>query len=303
MSHHVPDNFGGILKPFSEYKNAAIAILPVPFDKTSTWGKGADKGPAALIAASQNVELYDIETDSEVYRRGICTDKPVRAATPDALVKATRQRALSLLADGKFIVALGGEHSIAIGVIQAQADKFRSLSVLHLDAHSDRRDRYEGSRFNHACVMARAQELTGGNVVSVGIRSLDRAEKTNIDPRRMFYAHQIRNSRDWIARALKQLTDEVYVSLDLDVFDSGIMPSTGTPEPGGLDWYQVNDLLREVCACKNVVGCDVVELCPSPHNKAPDFLAARLVFKILSYKFRQPKNFSPPRHKGHEGLE
>lgn len=285
MSHHVPDNFGGIPKPFSEYQDAAIAVMPVPFDKTSTWGKGADKGPAALIAASQIVEWYDIETGTEVYRRGIATLKPVTASTPEAMVRAVGKKTAALLNDGKFVVTLGGEHSVSVGVIEAHAEKYTNLSVLHLDAHSDRRDRYQGSRYNHACVMARAQEAAGGRVVSAGIRSMDAGEKSNIDPANMFYAHQLRHDPEWVFKAVRRLTDDVYISLDLDVFDPGIMPSTGTPEPGGLDWYQVTDLLREVCARRNVVGFDVVELCPNKFNRAPDFLAARLVFKILSYKF------------------
>ena len=286
MKEQIPNNFGGLPAKDCAYATARIAILPVPFDQTSTYGKGADKGPAALIAASQQVELYDIETGREPHRNGIATLRPLRAATPEALVKATHKRAAALLDDGKFVVTLGGEHSVSVGVIAAHAEKFPKLSVLHLDAHSDRRDRYHGSRYNHACVMARAQELTGGNVVSAGIRSLDRTALPSIEPRRMFYAHQLRHDPEWIFKAIRLLTDDVYISLDLDVFDSGIMPSTGTPVPGGLDWYQVCDLLRETCARKNVVGCDVVELCPNKNDRAPDFLAAKLVFKILSYKFK-----------------
>ncbi|HTY08064.1 MAG TPA: agmatinase, partial [Candidatus Edwardsbacteria bacterium] len=282
----IPNNFGGLPRENSDPRTAKIAVLPVPFDKTSTYGKGADKGPQALIAASQQVELYDIETGIEVHRHGIATLAPVRAATPEALVRATHRAVAGLLQRGRFVVTLGGEHSVSVGPIQAHAERFPGLSVLHLDAHSDRRDRYHGSRYNHACVMARAQELTGGSVVSVGIRSMDSSELPSTDPAKMFYAHQLRNDREWVFRAIRQLRDDVYITVDLDVFDSGIMPSTGTPEPGGLDWYQVCDLLRETCARKNVVGCDVVELCPSKHDRAPDFLAAKLVFKMLSYKFK-----------------
>lgn len=286
MSHRVPNNFGGLPKLNSDRRSARIAVLPVPFDKTSTWGKGADKGPAALIAASQQVEWYDCETGVEAHRHGIATLPPVRAATPEAMVRAVRGKVGGLLDDGKFVVLLGGEHSVSAGAIEAHAERYPGLSVLHLDAHSDRRDSYEGSRFNHACVMARAREAVDGRVVSAGIRSMDSSELPAVDPRRMFYAHRIRRDPHWIARAVQQLTKDVYVTVDLDVFDSGLMPSTGTPEPGGLDWYQVTDLLRETCARRNVVGLDVVELCPNPANRAPDFLAAKLVFKALSYRFK-----------------
>ncbi len=286
MSHAVPDNFGGLPRRFCDYRTARIAVLPVPFDKTSTWGKGADKGPAALIAASRQVEWYDCETGVEAHRHGIATLAPVRAATPEAMVRAVRARTARLFDDGKFMVLLGGEHSVSAGAIEAHAARYPGLSVLHLDAHSDRRDRYEGSRFNHACVMARAQQTVDGRVVSVGIRSMDASELPSVDPKRMFYAHRLRRDPDWVLKAVRLLTKDVYVTVDLDVFDSGLMPSTGTPEPGGLDWYQVTDLLREACARRNVVGLDVVELCPNKTNRAPDFLAAKLVFKVLSYKFK-----------------
>lgn len=283
MSEKTPFNFGGLPKEFSDYKKSKITVLPIPFDKTSSWQKGADKGPRAMIDASRNVELYDIETNSEVYKKGIFTDKPIKAATSALMVKKAYEKTLELLNDNKFVVALGGEHSVSVGVIKAYAEKFKDLSVLHLDAHSDRRDSYEGDKLSHASAMARAEEAVK-DVISIGIRSMDSSELKSIKKDKIFYAEEIRKSDDWIKNATGKLSKNVYITIDLDVFDSSIMPSTGTPEPGGLNWYQVIDLLKEVSKSKNIVGFDVVELMPT-FNKAPDFLAAKLIFKLLSYKF------------------
>jgi len=258
----------------------------VPYDKTSTWIKGADNGPSALIEASGNMELYDIETDSSVCEKGIFTDKPVREdSTPEKMVAAVRKRVSGHLSNGKFVVVLGGEHSVTFGSVQAHADRFKDMSVLQLDAHSDLRDEYEGSKYNHACVMARIKEICP--IVQVGIRSMDVSEKENLGKNNVFFAKDIHDNREWMDKAVALLKDNVYVTIDLDVFDPSIMPSTGTPEPGGLGWYDVLALLKKVVASRNVVGFDVVELCPSKHNKAPDFLAAKLVYSLLGYKFYQ----------------
>jgi agmatinase len=266
--------------PF-DYFAASTVVLPIPFDKTSSWLKGADKGPAALLEASRYLEFYDIETDSEVLNKGIFTSKPIRAASSSVMINKADWAVTRFLEDNKFVVALGGEHSISIGVIKSYAEHFKDLSVLHLDAHADSRDSYEGSRYNHACVIARVREFTR-NTVSVGIRSMDGSERMGMDKKRVFFAHEIHDSDKWIGRAVRLLTDTVYVTIDVDVFDPGIMPSTGTPEPGGLGWYQVLKLLRAVSNVKRIVGFDVVELCPSG-SKAPDFLAAKLVYTLLSY--------------------
>ncbi|MBI5195387.1 MAG: agmatinase [Nitrospirae bacterium] len=296
MKTKVPHNFGGLPEEFSNYKNSKIVILPIPFDKTSSWIKGADKGPNAIIEASKNMELYDIETNSEVYKKGIFTLKPLTEAGSKKMVDKAYRQVGKLLDDGKFIVSLGGEHTVSLGHIKAHAEKFDNMSILHLDAHSDRRDSYEGDKLSHACIMARAGEILGfkgsrvqgsktQNIVSVGIRSMDSSELKNIKGQKIFYASEIHKSKNWIKEAVKKLSKNVYVTIDLDVFDSAIMPSTGTPEPGGLNWHQVTDLLESVAGNKNIVGFDVVELCPS-QNKAPDFLAAKLVYKLLSLKFR-----------------
>ena len=263
---------------------AKVAIIPVPYDKTSTWGKGADKGPAAIIKASETVENYDIESDTEPYKVGIFTDKPVEEnGTPEKMVKAVEKRVGGHLAKGRFPIVIGGEHSVSIGVIKAQAKKHRKLTILQLDAHGDLRDEYHGSKCNHACVMARAKELCP--IVQVGIRSMDISEKRLLDMTRTFFAHDIRGKDVWMDTVVSLLQGDVYITIDLDVFDPSIMPSTGTPEPGGLLWYEVLDLMRLVFHNNNVTGFDVVEMCPNPANKAPDFLAAKLIYKLISYKF------------------
>ena len=277
------------MRPFGDftpeemcYQSAAIAILPVPYDGTSTWIKGADLGPKALLEASYNLEFYDIETRTEVYKRGIATLEPVtEAASPEAMADAVERRMEQILLDGKFPVLIGGEHSVSIGAFRAMARRYPHLSILQLDAHSDMRDEYEGSPCNHACVMARAKELTP-HITQVGIRSSAREEQHNICPDRTFYAHDIVGQEGWQERVSQQLTEAVYITIDLDVLDPAYMPSTGTPEPGGLSYREVITLLRRVIKEHRVVGLDVVELCPNPTAKASDFLAAKLIYQFLS---------------------
>jgi agmatinase len=276
-----PLGFCGLPNNETDYARAPTVILPIPFDKTSTWLKGADKGPAAILEASANLEFYDIETHKEIFKKGIFTAKPIHAASSSVLIKKSDSEVSRYLKDGKLVVTLGGEHSVSIGVIKSYARHYRDLSVLHLDAHADSRDSYEGSPYNHACVIARVRECTK-NIVSAGIRSMDASEWPAIDRKKMFFAHEIHHTDKWIQGAVRLLTDTVYITIDLDVFDPGIMPSTGTPEPGGLGWYQVMKLLSSVARSKRIVGFDVVELCPS-NLKAPDFLAAKLIYTLLSY--------------------
>lgn len=279
-------NFGDLPKENSKLESAKIVILPVPYDGTSTWGKGADKGPEAIIEASTNMELYDIETNSEVYRRNIFTAEPViEKGAPEKMVKKVELAASELLSQNKFIVTLGGEHSITAGVVSAYAGKFKNLSVLQLDAHSDLRPEYQSSKYSHASVMSRVRELC--SIVQVGVRSMDISEKPFIDKRRAFFAENIYNKTDWVNKAISKLTDEVYITIDLDVFDPGILPATGTPEPGGLGWYQVLDFLKKVVNKREIVGFDVVELCPNKNDRSSDFLAAKLIYKLLSYKFEE----------------
>jgi agmatinase len=272
---------------------ARIVVVPVPYDGTSTWGKGADKGPRAIFAASKHLEAYDIETGTEVWRQGIATDAPVlKQESPEAMVGAVETRVGQHLAKGRFPVVVGGEHSVSIGAIRAYAKQYSDLTVLQLDAHSDLREQYCGSSYNHACVMARVQASCP--IVQVGIRSMDISELKRIDPQRIFYARDIcrADNDQWINGVKGQLTQHVYITLDLDVFDPSIMSSTGTPEPGGLLWYPVLSLLRQVCSHCDVVGFDVVELCPESGNRACDFLAAKLIYTLLTYCFhiRSKKN-------------
>lgn len=281
-------HFGDIPAEFSDEKNAKVVILPIPYDGTSTWVKGADKGPEALLEASANMELYDIETDTEVYLQGIHTAPAVTAnSSPEAMVEEAEKRVAKYINDGKFLVTIGGEHSISIGPIMAHAKKHPKLSVLQIDAHTDLRDSYEGSKYNHACVMARAQDLCP--IVQVGIRSMDAEEKVRLNPNRVFWGHDVAESEQWMHEAIDLLTDDVYLTIDLDGFDPSVLPSTGTPEPGGLKWYPTLRFLRKLIEKKNLVGFDIVELCPNPHEKSSDFLAAKLLYKILSYRFMKDK--------------
>ena len=279
----MPLNFGGNEVVY-DYPGSEIIILPVPYDETSTWMKGSDKGPDAILEASVNLEFYDIETASEAHLKGIHTVEPVlEKDTPGSMVKAVYDRTLALLADKKFPVIIGGNHSVPIGAIKAFSETFDNLSVLQLDAHGDLRQIYEGSEFNHACAMARAREYAP--IVQVGIRSMSLEELPFADSGRIFYAHQLYYDKTLYRRAIDKLTSNVYITIDLDVFDPSLMPSTGTPEPGGPDYFELMHFLREVIREKNVVGFDVVELCPSASNKAPDFIAAKIIYQLLSYRF------------------
>ncbi|UCF17203.1 MAG: agmatinase, partial [Phycisphaerales bacterium] len=261
-----------------------IVIVPVAYDGTSTWMKGADEGPSAIIEASVNMELYDIETDSEVYKRGIFTEEAIGGQiTTKEMIDSVHDMVRYYLEQDKFTVIVGGEHSVSIGSIKAHAERYDKLTVLQLDAHADLRQEYDGSKYNHACVMARAKELCP--IVQVGVRSMSAGEKELADKSRMFLADDIHDNTYWIEKVISELSDNVYVTIDLDVFDPSIVPSTGTPEPGGLLWYEVLTFLKTVSENRNVVGFDVVELCPDGNTKAPDFLAAKLIYKLLSYKF------------------
>ncbi len=279
------NHFGDLPERFTNRDNASIVILPVPYDGTSTWMKGAIQGPKALLEASANLELYDIETGFEAYKKGIFTDDPIEGCElPEDMVEAVFQRSLTWVNGNKFLVTVGGEHTVCLGPIKAFKHKFPGLSVLQIDAHADLRNVYDGTPYNHACVMARVREICP--FVQVGIRSMDIEEKSGMDEKRVFWAHEIEGDEAWMERVAHQLTDPVYITIDLDGLDPSIMPSTGTPEPGGLGWYPLLKLMKQVISARNVVGFDVVELCPDERNKAPDFLAAKLIYKMLSYQFQ-----------------
>ena len=277
--------YAGIPDQFSKLDQSKIVLIPVPYDGTSTWQKGADKGPDAFLDASANMELYDIETDSEVYQQGVFLADPVNENTsPEAMVEAVHQVTKKYIKKNKFVTIFGGEHSISIGTIRAFHEMFDDLTVLHIDAHADLRESYEGSACNHACAVYEASQTT--NLIQVGIRSMDAIEKTVMDEGKTYFAHEMAQDDSWMDSAIDQMTDNVFITFDLDAFDPSIMPSTGTPEPGGLLWYETLEFLKQVFEEKNVVGFDIVELCPNETEKSSDFLAAKLYYKMLSYKFQ-----------------
>lgn len=267
-------------------ESARVVIQPVAFDQTTTYAKGTDKGPQALIEASRNLELYDIETGGEVCDRGIYTAPEICPKTSEEMLQLTYESVKKYLSSGKFVVTLGGEHAISYAPIQAHAEKLGPISVLQFDAHADLVPAYEGNPLSHASVMARVKSLKSvESIVSVGVRSMAKEEVGEIEGTHPFFAHKL-GEEGWMDRVIEKLGDRVYITFDLDAFDSSIMPSTGTPEPGGLSWNQATQLLKKVIEKKMVVGLDVVELCPIPGMLAPDFLAAKLVYKTLSYLFQ-----------------
>ena len=278
--------YAGIPEELAKLDKAKIVLIPVPYDGTSTWQKGADKGPEAFLHASENMELFDIETETEVYKQGVyLADAVTENNSPEAMVDAVHQSTKNYIRKNKFVTIFGGEHSVSIGTVRAFNEMYQNLTVLQLDAHADLRKSYEGSACNHACAMYEASQTT--NLIQVGIRSMDSIETTVMDKEKTYFAHEMAMDDTWMDVSLEQMTDNVFITIDLDVFDPSIMPSTGTPEPGGLLWYETLQFLKQVFTEKNVVGFDIVELCPNKDNKAPDFLAAKLYYKMLSYKFQK----------------
>ena len=277
-------NYAGIPDEFAQLETSKVILIPVPYDGTSTWGKGADKGPKAFLDASENMELYDIETGSEVYEQGIHLTEPITEnSSPEAMVNEVHKITKDFIKRNKFVTLFGGEHSISIGSIRAFNECFDNLTVLHIDAHADLRESYDGTPYNHACAVHEASQTT--NLIQVGIRSMDAIEKTFMDEEKTFFAHDMVNDEYWIDKVIEGCTDTIFITFDLDALDPSIMPSTGTPEPGGLLWYETLEFLKQVFEEKNVVGFDMVELCPKETDKSPDFLAAKLYYKMLSYKF------------------
>lgn len=282
----IQKTYAGIDEKFASAESSKIVLIPVPYDGTSTWGKGANKGPEAFLHASENMELYDIETDSEVYKQGIhLADAITEDSSPEAMVTAVHATVKETIKRNKFVTLFGGEHSVSIGAIRAFNECFDDLTVLQLDAHADLRKEYEGSTYNHACALYEANETT--NLIQVGIRSMDAAEKTVMNEDNVFFAQDMNLDDYWMDTAVDLMTENVYITLDLDALDPSIMPATGTPEPGGLLWYETLEFLKKVFEEKNVVGFDIVELCPNDIDKSSDFLAAKLYYKMLSYKFAQ----------------
>lgn len=270
-------------------------IVPAPYDGTTTYRPGTRGGPRAILDASRELEFYDEETCTEAYLEGIATldELTVTVSSPKDMVKSVRDAGELVLSSNKLPVLLGGEHLLSLGMIEAVSARFPGVTVLHLDAHADLRDQYQGSGYSNACIMRRVLEHTP--IVQAGIRSLTREEHDLIRERKIpcFFARELLRDPGLYDRVVSALgSDPVYVSIDLDVFDPSIMPAVGTPEPGGLGWYEVLALLKQVSRKNRIVGFDVMELLPIPHTAAPDFLAARLVYKLLSYIFvDNPKPF------------
>ena len=280
-----PHNFLGLPVELANFEESEFVILPVPYEQTTTYQVGTKHAPDAIIAASQEVETFDEELKFEACQAGICTLNDLETATSDAngMLEKIHQTTHSLIGDGKRVVMIGGEHTISIGAIRAFKDKYPNLCVLQLDAHADLRDTYQENKYSHACVMRRIGEVCP--FVGVGIRNLSREEHEFIRQSKIdiFFDRALADLDLWYEAVLEKLGPDVYLTLDLDFLDPSIMPSVGTPEPGGLLWYETLDFLKELVNRKNVVGFDVVELCPVPGLAAPDFLAAKLIYKIITY--------------------
>jgi agmatinase len=274
-------NFGGIEEEYSAYESSPVVVLPVPYDATSTWIRGADRGPDAILEASANMELYDIQTKQEVYLKGIHTAAPVGLGPdPEVMVQEVKSAITGILADQKFPVTIGGNHSVSIGAVQACAAHYGKITVLQLDAHTDLRQEYEGSPLSHASIMARAAEVA--DIVQVGIRSMCTDELPYLQDGRIFYAHDIAGKNDWYEAADSLIKGPVYITIDLDVFDPSVLPSTGTPEPGGMLYYEVYRFLDYIIKRHQIIAFDVVELCPNTSEKSSDFLASKLVYQLIS---------------------
>ncbi len=284
MTDSIPRNFLGLPGRYADYDRARYAVLSVPYDATTSYSVGTRYGPEAIIAASQQVELYDEHLRRESWQAGVATLDPVDpdAAGPRETVERVFRAARKVVKDGKFLLTLGGEHSISSGLVKAVMTRHKKLSVLQIDAHADLRDEYQGSPYSHACVMRRIHELRA-DAVAVGIRNYSAEEARFIEKagKRILPARACRENANWIGDVVGALGPEVYVTIDIDGFDPAYAPGTGTPEPGGLDWYQVTDLLEAVARSRRVVAADIVEVKPLPGNPVTEFLAAKLAYRLI----------------------
>ena len=281
-----PQQFGGALPDAPSFADAAALILPIPFDRTTSYIPGTRNGPRELLLASAQVELWDEEVGVDVSEHGLFTlpELDLSSRTLDEAIKEINRVAGAMLARDKFLLTIGGEHSISPPIVQAAAAKFGGLSVLQIDAHADLRDSYQSQKNSHACAMRRTLDFAP--LVQVGIRNISGEEAQVVSTLRtkIFYDWNMRDDPAWIDRAVAALSDTVYVTIDLDGLDPATMPAVGTPEPGGLSWRELTTLLRRTFERKRVVAADVVELCPIPGMASPNFIAARLVYKLLTYK-------------------
>lgn len=291
-SANLPMIFGGISEPkYSDFEQSEILVLPVSFEGTVSYGTGTGNGAAAIVDASRNLELYEEETDTEVFKLGIHTLEDFKSRqTPEQMMNDLYEQSKNLLKTHKFLCTIGGEHSISAPIIQAHSEKFHNLSVLQIDAHADLRDEYDGTKYSHASVMARVVKDLRIPSVQVGIRSISADEMRSLAnglPTKIFWAKDIVSNTEWIESAVNSLTENVYLTIDIDGLDPAIMPSTGTPEPGGLDWYEVLELIKTVAEKKRIVGFDLVEFSHVEGQTAPAFLCAKLIYKTLSYIFKE----------------
>jgi len=278
-------NFGGISHDHKSFEHATFVVVPVPYDLTTSYLAGARKGPSAILDASSQLELFDEELRCETYHTGIHTRAPleVTAHGPETMINVVRREITEILSCDKIPVMIGGDHSITVGSVQAMKEKYPSLSVLHLDAHADMRDTYQGTPYSHACVSRRIFELCP--LVQVGVRSMSAEEAAFMEENsvRMFSPAFINENTQWEKEICKCLSDDVYVTIDLDAFDPSIMPAVGTPEPGGIMWKDMTRLMREVAESCKIRGFDIVELAPIAGMVAPDFTAAKLTYRIMGY--------------------
>jgi len=285
--HGAPMSFGGAMPTMRSFDDSRVVILPVPVDRTTSYTSGTRNGPREILEASSHMELWDEEVGADVHGIGIYTLPPMELPFGEMapVMEEIRRVASEILSRGKFLVTLGGEHSITPPLVAAAADAFKGVSVLQIDAHADLRDCYMGTPHNHACAMRRSLEYA--RVTQVGIRSMstEEAEAAPALNTTIFYDAHMRKDPAWIDRVVETLNGPVYITIDVDGMDPAIMPATGTPEPGGLSWYEILALLRGTISKRTVVGCDVVELSPLPGVMAPNFLCAKLVYKILTYRF------------------
>ena len=279
--YHVPYNFAAIPREYTSYDAAKVVILPVPFESTTTYMPGTRNAPAAIMHASAHMELYDEALALKTCSVGIHTapELALPGDPPDA-VDAIRRSVKGFLDDGKLVCVVGGEHTVTIGSAQAVRDQCPNLSVLYLDAHADLRDSYGGMRINHACVARRVSETCP--VVQIGVRSLSEEEAplTNSGNVTTVFAREMHSGLA-VESAVERLTQNVYITIDMDAFDPAVIPAVGTPEPGGLDWRQVNAILETVCQKRRVCGFDVVELCPIPASTVSEYSAARLIYRLI----------------------
>lgn len=276
-------NFGGLPPEYSDYKSSRIVVIPVPYDSTTEWISGCRFGPMAIIEASRYLEWYEVMLDKEVYRAGIHTLHEVEphfgsaAKMINRVYKVVKEVALT----GKIPAMLGGEHTLSAGAVRAVKELYPDLTVVYFDAHLDQRDNYLGTRYGDACVMRRVKDICP--VIPIGVRSFSKEEKTFIENtgQKVIFAEQILNHKIEYSSTFSNLSNHIYISVDLDVFDPSIMPAVGTPEPGGLQWYDMIELIKCITAGRKVVGFDIVELCQSYGNASCAFTAARLAYIIM----------------------